>query len=780
MQAGNNMDDDYNLSMVEPLTERELEILRLIARGLSNREIAQELVVTLGTVKWYNRQIYSKLGVHSRTEAVAKANKLGLFEAQPETPVRPAITPKHNLPAQVTSFIGREAEVNEVRKLLAFNRLLTLTGPPGTGKTRLALQVAANVLDQFEDGVFFVDLASVSDPQLVPSSITHVLDLQESVRLPLIELINNYLRDKRTLLLLDNFEQILDAAPLVGELLSASSGLKALVTSREVLHVYGEQEYPVSPLPIPDLDCLEPLRILSQYESVELFQQRATAVKPDFRITGENAPAVAEICVRLDGLPLAIELAAARSKLHMPEMIRERLESRLGTLSVGARNVPTRMRTLRDTLDWSYDLLENDEKALFTRLAVFQGGRTVESAEDVCGPGLSIDILDGLESLLNKNLLFQEQKQAGEPRFYMLETVHEYAHEKLDQSGEVEDLHMRHTEYFLALAEHAEQRLFGSRQEYWAARIRDELDNLRVALAWTLEGADIVLGSRLVGALREFWYSEGQIAEGLRWIEEALEREEDIPQALKPKLFNAAGLLSYAKGNLESGKVYHREALELAREMDDKVNLAWSKIFLAGVFMESPEAAKEGIAICEEGLTLFREMDYKPGILRGLNILGELLRLAGDYEQAGIIYLECLALCRLTGNKQREAFMLGNLGFIAMHQGDYQRAETLELEAIALLMELKNKNLFFFLGFIAGPAAALGQPERSVHLLGASEALIESLGVGHQPQDQVEIDRYIAATRQQLDEKTFKRAWNEGRAMSLEQAFAYAVRDEHD
>jgi tetratricopeptide (TPR) repeat protein len=293
------------------------------------------------------------------------------------------------------------------------------------------------------------------------------------------------------------------------------------------------------------------------------------------------------------------------------------------------------MRTLCGTLDWSYDLLENDEKALFGRLAVFQGGRTVESAEDICRPGLSIDVLDGLESLLNKNLLFQEQKQAGELRFYMLETVHEYAHEKLDQSGEAEALHKRHAEYFLALAEHTEPRLFGARQEYWAARIRDELDNLRVALTWTLEGADIVLGSRLVGALREFWYSEGHMAEGLRWIGDALERSEDIPQALIPKLLTAAGMLAYGKGDYESAKSYNREALELSRELDDKVNIAWALVFLSGDFMQSPQEVKEGIGICEEGLTLFRELDYKPGIARGLNILGELLRMDNNYDRAG-------------------------------------------------------------------------------------------------------------------------------------------------
>jgi len=302
------MNSDGYFPMIQPLTDREMEILRLISRGLSNREIASELVLTSGTVKWYNKQIYSKLGVHSRTQAVAQAKKAGLFDPTPETPPSPEITPEHNLPAQVTSFIGRDREIEEISHLLRTARLITLTGPGGSGKTRLAFQVAIGVLERFEDGVFLVNLAPISDPQLVPSTISQVLGIRESAGQQLIETIKIYLLKKRTLLLLDNFEQILDAAPLVGELLSASPGLKIMVISREALHVYGEQDYPVLPLPVPDLDRIETPDILSQNESVQLFQQRAKAVKLDFEITSENAPIIAEICVRLDGLPLAIEL----------------------------------------------------------------------------------------------------------------------------------------------------------------------------------------------------------------------------------------------------------------------------------------------------------------------------------------------------------------------------------------------------------------------------------------------------------------------------------------
>jgi non-specific serine/threonine protein kinase len=776
MEAGDQVDSIIGQRVLEPLTDRELEILRLIAEGLSNREIARKLVVALGTVKWYNKQIYSKLGVHSRTQAVARAREVGLFDAQPDVPARPAIIPKHNLPAQVTSFVGRGREIGEVKRLLATTRLVTLTGPPGTGKTRLGLQVAAQVLDRFPDGVFLVDLAPISDSQLVPSTVAQVLGIREAGGQPLLETLKNHLREKRLLLLLDNFEQIVDAAPLVGELLSVSPGLKALVTSREALHVYGEQEYPVPPLALPDLDRVEPLHALSQYEAVELFCQRAQAVRPGFTITDEDAPAIAEICVRLDGLPLAIELAAARSKLLSPQMMRRRLESRLGTLTGGARDLPARLRTLRGAIDWSYDPLDADEKTLFARLAVFQGGRSVEAVEAVCGHGLAVDVIDGLESLLHKSLLQLGEGLDGEPRFLFLETIHEYARERLEESGESDAMRKRHAEYFVTLAERAERDPFGAGPGYGSARLRIEHDNLRTALAWSLGGADAELGLRLVGALRDFWYYSGHFAEAWRWTERACESAGDAPPALCAKALNAAGLLADARGDNERCNLLLREALALSREAGDRINQAWALAFTGVHLTVYPDRYGEGIALCEEGLALFRKLDHKPGIARALNFVGELARLDGDYERAQEVYEECLTIARQIGDSIREALMLGNLGCVAQHQGNYERAEALMMDSLAQLWEL---HLVYGIAptllALAGPVGAKGQAERAARLFGAGEALFEAMGVQPQPSDQFVVDRYVAAVREQLDEATFEAARAAGRAMSLEEAIACAL-----
>ncbi len=770
------MDHTVVRPVLEPLTDRELEVLRLIDEGLSNRDIAQRLVVTLETVKWYNKQIYGKLGVHTRTQAVARAREAGLFDVRLETPAPPAIAPRNNLPIQVTSFVGREREIAEISHLLGTTRLLTLTGPPGTGKTRLALEVAAQILGRFKDGVFLADLAPIDDPQLLLGKIAQTLGVRETTAQPLAETLKVYLRGKSLLLLLDNFEQIIAAAPLVGDLLSAWPGLKVLVTSREALHIYAEQEYQVPPLALPDVKRAEPLPTWLHYEAVQLFTQRAQAVKPDFAVTAANVAAVADICVRLDGLPLAIELAAARSKLLSPEMMRIRLENRLGTLVSGPRDLPARLRTLRGTLDWSYELLDEGEKSLLVRLTVFQGGRTLEAAEMVCGPGLSVAVLDGLESLLNKSLLRQREDAEGQPRFYMLETIREYAREKLEESGEADLLRSRHAEYFVELAERAEPQLRGADQGHWCARLRSEHDNLRNALAWTLAGASAEWGMRLVGALRDFWYYEGHIVEGLQWTMRALEEADDLPAVLRAKALNTAGWLAFAQGNSKGGRVWNGQALSLYRELGDKVNIAWALVFLCAHSLSAPDEYKNGIALGTEGLALFRELGHRPGMAQALNNLGELARLDGDYQCAAEAYEECLAISRAIGDKQREAIMLGNLSYIAQHRGDYERAEALNKAALALLWELQSVYLIAFgLATLAGPVEAKGDLERAARLLGASAALFETLGIGPQPVDQPEIDQYIAALRLQLDEARFRAAWAEGRAMSLDKAVSYAL-----
>jgi predicted ATPase len=682
----------------------------------------------------------------------------------------------HNLPAQLTSFVGRERETAQVVHLLETTRLLTLTGPPGTGKTRLSLRVAAEVLDQYQDGVFFVDLAPIRDSELVATTIAQVLGIGESGGQPLLDTLKNALHHKHLLLLLDNFEQIIDAAPLVGDLLSASPGLKALVTSREALRVYGEQEYAVPPLTLPDPECVEPLRLLSQYEAVELFTQRARAVKPDFALTEEDACAVADICVRLDGLPLAIELAAARSKLLTPEMMLRRLESRLGVLVAGPRDLPARQRTLRAAIDWSYDLLDPPEKSLFARLAVFQGGRSVEAVEAVCSRGLTIDVLEGLESLLNKSLLRQDAGSGGEPRFVMLEMIHEYARERLEAGGEAEDLQRRHAEYFLALAERLAPELRGSRYVYGSSLLRDEHNNLRTALAWALGGGDVELGLQLAGALRDFWFYEGHTAEGLAWTERALESAGEAQPALRARALNTAGLMCYDQADHETGKRYNREALALFRELGDDIGTAWALAFEGVQALASPGEYKEGTRLLEDALVLFRRLDYRPGIAQVLIGLGEVARLDGDYERAARAYEECRAIARGEGDRMSEAKTLGNLGYIAQQKGEYARAAELLTEGLILFRELgARRYICQDFAALAGPVAAQGHPQAAARLLGASEARLGAMGIGLQAGDRRDIERYEAAVRAQLDEATFDAAWAEGRAMSFEQAVSYAL-----
>src|SRR5918999_2099459 len=405
-------------------------------------------------------------------------------------PLRTLESRPNNLPMQPTPLVGREREVEDVRgRLLAPEvRLLTLTGPGGTGKTRLALQAAADLLDEFEDGVFFVALATLTDPTLVASTVAQVLGVRESGDQPLIEGVKDYLKDKLLLLVLDNFEQVLEAAPLAGELLSAPR-LKVLATSRIPLAVYGEHEYAVPPLAVPDPKRLPGLEALSQYEAVRLFIERARAAKADFAVTSENAPAVAEICARLDGLPLAIELAAARVKLLPPGAMLGRLGRRLKLLTGGARDLPERQRTLRGAIAWSHTLLEEGEKTLFARMAIVSGGRTLEAVEAVCDAegDLPVDAFEGVSSLLDKSLLRQEEGPEGEPRFVMLETIHEFAREKLGQSAEAEEIKRTHAQYFLTLAEEAYAELRGPHQLEWLERLEAEHDKMRAALSWAME-----------------------------------------------------------------------------------------------------------------------------------------------------------------------------------------------------------------------------------------------------------------------------------------------------
>jgi predicted ATPase/DNA-binding CsgD family transcriptional regulator len=758
----------------DSLNEREKEILQRLSTGRSDQQIADELFLSLNTVKWYNRQIYSKLGVKSRTQAIASVKGLRLLESG--VLISPMPVPRHDLPAQSLLFIGRDREIAEVKQLLRTSRLLTLTGIGGTGKTRLALRVAAEVAEAFADGVCFVDLAPLSDHTLVAKAIAGALGVLENPTEPLPDTLKRVLAQRELLLLIDNFEHVIRAAPLISELLAASLCLKVLITSREPLRVAGEQEYLVLPLSLPGAEVVS-VQHLTASEAGLLFVRRAQMILPHFEMSDGTAPVIGQICTRLDGLPLAIELAAARCKLFTPQVLLERLagtgdNSPLRMLAGGSRNSPPRQRTLRDSIEWSYNLLDENEKRLLARLAVFRGGRSLEAIEGVCSEGLSIDVLDGLSSLVDKNLVQQKEMPGGEPRFIMLEMIHEYARERLKASGEEETTQRRHAVYFVELAERAEPELRLAGYDYWSGRLERDLENIRAVLEWSLSGGDVTLGVRLAGALCLFWYGNGYHIEGRRWTQRLLERLDEVSQIYQPKFLISAGHLAFLR-DLDAGKPLFVRALDTAREVGDRLQMAWALALLGYTMLREPQVATP---IVEESLVLFRELNHQPGIAQALNIIGEIARSSHDGDRARHAYEECLVVSQQTGETRRIVFMYHNLAFIALHEGEAGRARDLERQGLQLASAMNSRlQLATALAILAGAIGGLGQPRQAARLLGASESALERLGALHQPNDKREIDDIIAAVRAQLDEATFQAAWAEGRELRLEQAVAQAL-----
>jgi predicted ATPase len=685
------------------------------------------------------------------------------------------IPPQTNLPAQTTSFIGRRREIAKVCQLLAAARLLTLSGPGGTGKTRLALQVAEAVRENYPDGIWFVPLAAVQDAALVAVTIAGVLKVAESPGEALETTLIQRLHDKQMLLVIDNFEHVIEAAPLLSTILASAMRFKLLVTSREVLRLYGEQEYPVPSLTVPDRDQPYGWQEAAEYESVRLFVERAQASQPAFELTSGNAEAVARICTRLDGLPLALELAAARSKLLTPQQLLARLELGLSGLGQGPRDAPARQQTLQATIEWSFKLLSDDDKGLFCRLGVFRGGWTLEAMEAICGGDLPTDMLDTLNSLMDKSLVLAADEQDGTPRFRMLESVRDYVWEQL-AGDEAWLTQQRHRDWFLLMAEIGGKGMQTADSPKWYVRLRAEEDNLNAASDWCLDdpqGAEI--GLRFASALCDYWLARGSYRRGRDWLAAFLARSAKTQSAIRARALASAGMLAKLELDFAAVARLCGAAVEIARTLGDRDIEAFALHFLAHVAQEHEDYA-EAKQLYNHSIILFQVDGNGWGEAETTNCLGDMLRQIGEYASAEKFLSQALTLRRSFNNRRGICATLSNLGYVLCRQQEAQRAAACFRESLVLGQTLGNQqfNWLSILGF-AGIALIRQQPERAAYLLGAVDQFLIASNTTLESPDHADYEWIAAQTREQLPEASFAEVWGQGRQLSLAQATATAL-----
>jgi predicted ATPase/class 3 adenylate cyclase len=731
------------------------------------------------------------------SERLAQVVAPGLLDDFPR--IRSLYAP-NNLPTQLTSFVGRQDELEEATRLLQETRLLTLTGPGGIGKTRLSLQIAAAAADDFPDGVWFVPLEPVRERELVAPTIARVIGVTDQANRSVLEGIAEALGNGRVLFVLDNFEQAIDAAPVLPEMLARSPGLRILVSSRIALRVSGEQEFAVPGLPTPPdpsrLPELERLNLPSElrnvsaatleaYESAQLFAARARSVRPSFEITDANAPAVARITARLHGMPLAIELAAARVKLLSPEQIVARLEDHLALLTSGSRDLPERQQTLRGAIAWSYDLLDPGTRRLLNRMAVFVGGCELELADRVCGPAteVGVDVLDGMAALVDQSLVRVEEG-AEEQRYVMFDAIREYAAEMLATSGECEHIEERRSRAFLDLAEEAAPQLAGADQRRWLDRLEREHDNLRATLMWAASRPDPELAVRVAFALWRFWQQRGYLNEARTRLDDLRDRGWDLSPVLRARLAEARGGVAYWQADQATAEACYTEALELWRKIGDRreiANALYNRAYSEAAWIMGGEGgagdAPRARTMLEEARAIYREVGDVVGEGNILWALGSFHFFANEMPEAEATYREALALHRSGGNRTMEAWSLHMLALSLVSQKRSAEATTAAREALARFQEAGDvAGITLVLDDLSGTALFDNDLPRAGRMWGAARHLQEITGtdlasfsetgfgsLGYRTAPQVmppdDLERYAA----------------EGAAMSLDEAVAYAL-----
>lgn len=699
-------------------------------------------------------------------------------------------TPPNNLPVQITSLVGREQEMAAAAALLSREdvRLLTLTGPPGIGKTRLAIQIADSILARFPDGTFFVDLSPVSDPAMVIPVVAHALGLRHMGKQNTLDGLKALLHSRQTLLVLDNLEHVISAAPQLFDLLVTTMYLKALVTSRELLHLSGEHNFPVAPLSLPpvladhgSVRSLAGLGLerIATYDAVKLFAQRAGALDPGFALTEGNALVIAGICSRLDGLPLPIELAAARIRHLPPQAILDRLQSRLGLLTEGTRDLPPRQKTLRATIEWSYNLLNEEEQQLLRRLAVFQGGSTLDALDAVCNAdrALGTDLINIVGSLVDKSLLKQSADRDFEARYLLLETIHEFASEKLRSSGEAGKIEEWHAHYYLSLSQEADANLRGPQQDRWLERLEKDHNNIRAALRWSSAVDEFSMGARLAAALSRFWERHSHFNEGRHWLSKALLSGSEIPLATRAKILVGAGIIAFRQGDYAEAIALESESLAAYRALGDKEGIAQAYTYLADSYFVSGDI-EGATARFEQALALWAEVGNRWGIAKALLNLGELARAGEDYATAQLRCEQGLAIYREVGDRLNVGHTLHNLGHVLCNLGEHLRARECFMDSMLIAEELGNSYLSAtcLLG-AAEVAAGEGRAIPSAILFGAADAALAAIGGGLDPVDRADYDRGIHTARALVDEAAWQLHYAHGQALTLPAAVAYARED---
>ena len=764
---------------IESFNPREIEVLRLISNGLSNREIAQELYLSVETIKWYNRQMFMKLGVKNRIQAVNKAAELDLLGSKYNFQPQEKIPLAGNLPAQLTSYVGREKETDEIKALLKDYRLVMLTGAGGSGKTRFALKVGEELRDTYPDGVWLVELANVREPSLVLRSIANALNITERTDAPLDDVLKRYLSRRHLLLLIDNLEHLLECAPLIGELLAAAPRLSVLGTSRERLHIYGEQEYPVRPLNLPNPRSIKKREDLKKVESVALFMRRARAVHPTISLDDEALEDLARICVRLDGLPLAIELCAPMVKMYPLKVIADRIEKSLDAIPSGPRDLPARQQTLRSTIQWSFDLLDESEKRLFIRLAIFNGGSTLQAIEAICGEGIPGNIGNTLSALVNKNLVLARERQDGEIHFSLLETIRQFAHDKLLALGEVEELADCHADYFMELAKQSSVELRGPSQIVWTHRLIVMQENFRVALEWIIEKRETDTALQFTRDLFEFWLRHANFEEGQWWLQRvmALPNARQFQELYTEALKNLSWI-TWLQGKTEKAKNMAEQVLQLARSLPNKLNTAEALLNLGLMLISQKNDLARGQAYIEESKTLCEEIHNEWELARALMHLAIVNARKNEYNTACSLYSKSFNLYKKLGDIHFQGVVKRLIGNLEVKRDNLRAGMKAYREALVIAQSVKSDlQISYNIWELARAAKARENHIRALQLYLASKRILDDIGAWWSG-DEPELEEELATARAVLGEAEFHSAMEAGQHMTMEEAIEYALSDD--